>query len=105
MLGIHGIPDLTGENGRQTLMENCLSTTLARANVLSDKSSVTAAILGDLLAVENTDHPKLILAAAGGSGLEDEISVSSLMEFDPFDMENGDMTAFFWKEEDLSAVF
>lgn len=32
--GIHGIPDLTGENGRQTLMENCLSTTLARAIVL-----------------------------------------------------------------------
>lgn len=52
--------------------------------------------LTDLLAVENTDHPKLILAAAGGSGLEDEISVSSLMEFDPFDMENGGNQQFFF---------
>jgi len=47
--------------------------------------------------MENNDHPGL----TGGESLDEELSVTSL-EFDPFDVETGELAVFFWKDDDLS---
>lgn len=56
--------------------------------------------LTDMLAVGNTDHPELM----PGQSLDEEMSVTSLVEFDPFNLESGDLTVFLWKEDDLGSV-
>jgi len=51
----------------------------------------------ELLAMENTDHHEM----AAQESLDEEMSVTSL-EFDPFDVETGELAVFFWKEDELS---
>ncbi|KAJ7391923.1 hypothetical protein OS493_016228 [Desmophyllum pertusum] len=61
--------------------------------------------LTEILAMETTDHHDELMAR---ESLDEEMSVTSL-EFDPFDVETGDLAVFFWKEDNaenvLSPVF
>lgn len=51
----------------------------------------------ELLAMENPDHREMVARES----LDEEMSVTSL-EFDPFDVETGELAVFFWKEDELS---